>query len=258
MCHTCQVHCSRIKYVCHRTFWKYVFIHIFVVCSEVLWGKIYVSSDVLRMYMYIYIYVVWNGVLWDAMRLSSDVLRMCIYSYICGVKWSGLGWNSSVTGSFHRNTPICGTIWPSKNLSKLLFVCLARTERCDTLQHTATHCNTLQHTATHCNALHCTTNKDCDYSLFASRDLGAATHCNILQYAALHYKQGLSSQCVCPARTGHCSTMQHTATHCNALQRTATHCNTLQHTALHHRQRHYILFASHQRAVYTCEWVVCV
>ena len=25
--------------------------------------------------------------------------------------------------------------------------------KCDTLQHTATHCNTLQHTATHCNTL---------------------------------------------------------------------------------------------------------
>jgi len=33
--------------------------------------------------------------------------------------------------------------------------CPALTDRCNTLQHTATYCNALQHTATHCNRRQC-------------------------------------------------------------------------------------------------------
>jgi len=54
------------------------------------------------------------------------------------------------------------------------------TDRCNALQHTATHCNT---TATHYNSL---------------RD---TERCNALQHTATH-----------------CNTLQHTATHCNILQ----------------------------------------
>jgi len=74
-------------------------------------------------------------------------------------------------------------------------------DKCDTLQHTATHCNTLQHAAT--------------------------THCNTLQHAATHHN-------VLPfveTSATQCNTLQYTATHRNTLQHTATRCNTLQHTA---------------------------
>ena len=52
-------------------------------------------------------------------------------------------------------------------------------------------------------------------------------HCNTLQHTATHCN-------TLQHTSAHCNTLQHTATHCNTLQHTATHCNTLQHTATHY------------------------
>jgi len=89
------------------------------------------------------------------------------------------------------------------------------TQRCRTLQHTATHCSTLQHNAAHCNTLQHT-----------------ATHCNTLQHTATHCNT-LQHTTAVLKDVAHCNTLHHTAPRCNTIQHTATHCNTLQHTATH-------------------------
>jgi len=56
-------------------------------------------------------------------------------------------------------------------------------QRCSTLQHTATHCNTLQHTATHCNTQKCfnQNNKRCLYTA-----IGSAQKINSLSHTHTH------------------------------------------------------------------------
>jgi len=141
-------------------------------------------------------------------------------------------------------------------LVTLLFFWTDAHQRCNTLQHTATHHDTLQHTATHCITLqHTATHRwNClsttlSLNKCTSRLQQTATHwthCNTLQHtdetlywlcwawtdARLSQSPvfgGLSA--ILPGKL--CDTLQHTTTHCNTLQHTATHCNTLQHTATH-------------------------
>jgi len=147
-----------------------------------------------------------------------------------------------------------------------------RCNRCNTLQHTATHCNTMQHTTT----LNLDMRTDCFLSGEDELDLlqhtatyYTITNCNTLQHAATHCNtlQRTATHCNTPQQTttsnpdmhtdhflfgaGKLGQLQHTATHCNTLQHTATHCNTLQHTAtwynLQSRHAHRSCFFSAQK-----------
>ena len=72
--------------------------------------------------------------------------------------------------------------------------------KCNALQHTATHCNTLQHAATYCNTLNC--------------------YCTIASFKWLFWF-------LCPP------VYMYSTMHCNTLQQIATHCKTLHDTATH-------------------------
>jgi len=126
-------------------------------------------------------------------------------------------------------------------------------QRCNTLQHTATHCNTLQHTTPHCNTLHRT-------AAHCNTPHHTAPHCNTPQHnlrcsrapacLLLTLQQHAATYCnntpqqdtaiLCNRRrlrAPTCSLLtlqQHTATYCNNTlqQHNAIHYNTLQQAAL--------------------------
>jgi len=109
-------------------------------------------------------------------------------------------------------------------------------QRCNTLQHTATHCNMLYPTKLNVNeAVHISR----PYMVFDTLQ----QHCNntAILYNTFRISLTLSTWLFplrgmslrCNNTATRCNTLQHTATRCNTLQHTATHYTTLHHTASH-------------------------